>query len=332
MKNSSKKPAPVKAFEILGGMFNTQVVVALAQLNVFETIGHEVKTIDELATACNANKNVLLRTLRYATHIDIVHNADGKYALTETGKFFLKDSPGSLCGSMNFLSKRPWRDSWDNFSHCLKTGEPAFNNVFGMPFFEYLDKNQEYGKVFNDYMMKLTNMSSPLIPNYYDFGSFSTICDVGGGQGILLKAILEKYTGCKGILFDMESVLQHHVMGELANRTEFVSGSFFDTIPNADCMLLKTVIHDWNNENSIRILNNCKNALNKGGKIILVEQVIEMPYTFHSLFYDLHMQVMLGGAERTEEEFRDILKQAGLKLERIIATPSPMKLLEISVE
>jgi hypothetical protein len=162
----------------------------------------------------------------------------------------------------------------------------------------------------------------------YDFSGFNTICDVGGGQGILLKAILEKATQAKGILFDMESAINNHVLENTADRVSLISGSFFDSIPSADCMILKTIIHDWNDENSLRILTNCRKNLKAGGKILLVEQVVEPPFTQMSLFYDLHMQVMLGGAERTEEEFGALFNSAGLKLERIIPTKSPMKIIE----
>ncbi len=174
----------------------------------------------------------------------------------------------------------------------------------------------------------MTNMVAPLVAETYDFSSFDTICDVGGGQGLLLKAILEKSILSKGILFDMESALKEHVLENISDRVEIVSGNFFDSLPSADCMILKTIIHDWNDENAIRILANCRKNLNHGGKIILVEQVVEEPYTHISLFYDLHMQVMLGGAERTEQEYRILFESAGLKLNRIILTKSPIKIIE----
>ena len=95
-------------------------------------------------------------------------------------------------------------------------------------------------------------------------------------------------------------------------------------------MVLKTVIHDWSDENAIKILTNCRKNLKPGGKILLVEQIIEEPHTLMSLFYDLHMQVMLGGAERTEQEFKALFESAGLKLNRIVSTKSPMKIIEAS--
>ena len=128
----------------------------------------------------------------------------------------------------------------------------------------------------------------------------------------------------------MDSAVKEHVLENVSDRVDIVRGSFFNSIPSANCMILKTIIHDWNDENAIRILTNCRKNIKPNGKILLVEQVVEEPYTLMSLFYDLHMQVMLGGAERTEQEFKNLFESAGLKLNRIIPTKSPMKIVEAS--
>lgn len=318
-----------RAFDILSGMINSFIVMSLTRNNVVESLGNGAKSAEELAETCKLNLNVLRRTLRYASYIGLVNSEDTTFSLTDTGRYFLKDTPGGLSGSAQLFGLPPWRDSWINFEHCLKTGEPAFNHVFNQPFFEYLDQNQEYGRPFHQYMSDLTKKVTPLIAESYDFSGFNTICDVGGGQGILLKVILERNPDLNGILFDVERVMQRHEMREMGERVSFINGSFFDEIPKADCLLLKTIIHDWNDDDSVKILNNCRNSLNPGGKILLIEQVVEDPFTMASLFYDLHMQVMLGGAERTRQEFRDLLETAGLKLLHIIPTPSPMKIIEI---
>ena len=329
-KMENQTPAPIRAFQILGGMMNSFVLSALIRNDVLETIDSGINSVDNLAEKCKLNKNVLARTLRYAEFIGLVNIADKKYSLTEVSKCFLKSTPGSLYSSANFISLPPWRDSWLNFEHCLKTGDSAFDNVFGQPFFQFLDTNQEYGQPFNNYMTTLTTMVAPMVAEAYDFSVFDKICDVGGGQGFLLKSILEKSLHSKGILFDIDSALKENVLKDLSDRVEIVSGSFFDSIPTADCMVLKTIVHDWNDENAVRILAGCRKSLNTGGKILLVEQVIEEPYTLMSVFYDLHMQVMLGGAERTEQEFKILFESAGLKLNRIIPTKSPMKIIEAS--
>ena len=326
----TQTPAPVRAFQILGGMMNSFILTSLIKNEVIEAIDSGFNSIDELAEKCKLNNNVLARTLRYASIIGLVNITENNYSLTEVGLCFLKNTPGSLYGSANFISAPPWRDSWMNFEHCLKSGEPAFDHVFGQPFFQFLDANQEYGKPFNHYMTMMTTMVAPVVAEAYDFSAFDTICDVGGGQGLLLKAILEKSPQSKGILFDMDSAVKEHVLENVSDRVDIVRGSFFNSIPSANCMILKTIIHDWNDENAIRILTNCRKNIKPNGKILLVEQVVEEPYTLMSLFYDLHMQVMLGGAERTEQEFKNLFESAGLKLNRIIPTKSPMKIVEAS--
>lgn len=319
-----------KAFNILGGMMNSYVVSALIKHNIIESLSLEPKTLDELVVICHVNKNVLFRTLRYSIFIGIIDETNKNYNLTEVGKCFLKNVPGSLYGSASFINAPPWRDSWTQFNYCLKTGLPAFDHVMGASFFEFLATHDNYGSSFNHYMTTITKMSAVAVTEVYDFSNFETICDVGGGQGIMLKAILEKSPNSKGLLFDMSSALKDNFMFDFKERTQIIEGSFFDQIPIADCMILKTIIHDWNDENSIKILTKCRESLKPNGKIILIEQIIEEPYTFMSLFYDLHMQVMLGGSERTESEYEKLLNASGLKLIRIIPTKSPMKIIEAS--
>ncbi|MDE3185626.1 MAG: methyltransferase [Bacteroidota bacterium] len=320
-----------QAFSLFTGVANTQVITNLITTNVIEILGEGSKKVEELATECKLNKNVLARTLRYASFIGVVNFDDDKYSLSETGKCFLQEHPGSLKIPGSFIGSAPWRDAWNNFRYSLETGEPAFDHAFGMPYFDYLDSHKDFGGAFNDYMTEMTSRIIPAIIEVYDFSGFDSICDVGGGQGTLLKAVLETAPKAKGILFDMESAVTGNVLGETASRTQIIPGSFFDDIPAADCLLLKSIIHDWNDENALKILMNCRKALKKDGRILLIEQVVEKPYNARELFYDLHMQVMLGGAERTEKEFGTLFESAGLELNLIIPTKSQAKIIEIVV-
>lgn len=325
-------PAAAKAFSLITGVANTQVISNLVTANVFEAISEGARKVDEIATECKLDKNVLARSLRYATFIGVTEFADDKYSLTDVGRCFLPDNPESLAFPASFIGSVPWREAWNNFRYCLQTGHAAFSHAFGMPYFEYLDKHRDFGGQFNNYMTAMTNRIIPAITAVYDFKGFDTICDIGGGQGTLLKAILESAPKAKGILFDMESAMKDNVLGETAERTQIVPGSFVDQIPAADCLILKSIIHDWDDEHAIRILTNCRKALKKDGTILLIEQVLEEPYTARELFYDLHMQVMLGGAERTEKEFCDLFEAAGLELNMIIPTKSPAKIIEVTLQ
>lgn len=316
------------AFALVAGIANAQVVGALVRTEVIESLAAGPATPDELARARGLDANVLARTLRFAAFAGVVEARDGRYALTDVGRCFVKGVPGSLHISATFLGAPPWRDSWNDFEHCLRTGGAAFDHVHGKPFFDFLAQDEQYGGAFNDYMTQLTKMAAPAVAGAYDFGALATICDVGGGQGLLLRSILDRAPKARGILFDLASALRGHQLGDVAARVTVQAGSFFDALPSADCFVLKTIIHDWPDAKARTILDNCRKALKPGGKIILVEQVVEEAANPMLLFYDLHMQVMLGGCERTEGEFRALLESAGLKMLRILPTPSPLKLIE----
>lgn len=318
-----------QALAILSGLFITQVVYSLFQVNMIETPGPDSRSPDELVRQGHAHKNVLLRALRFASFIGIIQLPDEKYSLTDFGMTLLKDSAGSLFDSITFVFAPPLRDSRNKFRHCLQTGEPAFNHVFDVRFFEYPDSNQQFGSPFNQSPARMTISVAPMVPAACDFRNFRTICDPGGGPGAIQKAILLLHCHCKVILYDIDLALKDHVPTETGTRTKIIAGNFFESVPEADCMVLKTVVHDWDDPDSVKIFNDCRNSLKKEGKIILVEQVFGEPFTLMALFYDLHMHVMPGGAERTDQEFMTILNTAGLKPDKIIPTKSPMKILEV---
>src|SRR5690242_2330524 len=329
MEKSNNHAPAAQAFSLVAGVANTQVITNLVTGNVFEMLGNGPKSLEEIAEGCNLNKRVLGRTLRYAAFIGLVEIEGNTYYLTDVGRCFLADNPESLKFPASLIGSAPWREAWNNFRFSLETGRAAFSHAFGLNYFEYLDKHPDFGKTFNDYMTAMTSRVIPAITSVYDFKQFQTICDIGGGQGSLLKAVLESAPKAKGILFDMESAMKNNVLGDTASRTQIVPGSFFDQIPAADCLILKSIIHDWDDEHAIKILTNCRKALKPDGNILLIEQVLEKPYKGRELFYDLHMQVMLGGAERTEEEFCNLFEAARSELNMIIPTKSPAKIIEV---
>ena len=138
MEKLNHIPAPVHAFSLITGVANTQVLTNLITTNVIETLGEGAKKVEEIATACKLDKNVLGRTLRYASFIGVVNFIDNKYSLTDVGSCFLENNPASLKIPGSFIGSAPWRDAWDNFRYSLETGTPAFDHAFGMPYFDTL--------------------------------------------------------------------------------------------------------------------------------------------------------------------------------------------------
>ena len=157
---------------------------------------------------------------------------------------------------------------------------------------------------------------------------------ISGAHGVLLAGVPRANPDARGILFDLPHVIataEDVIAAEgLSEQCELVSGDFFEAVPEgADLHLLKQIVHDWDDEGATRLLRNCHRALSPGGKLLLVEMVIppdNQPSPAQAM--DLNMLVMLGGRERTEEEYQRLLQEAGFRLERVIPTHSPFSVIE----
>lgn len=147
----------------------------------------------------------------------------------------------------------------------------------------------------------------------------------------MLKSIPMANPNLHGILFDQESMVKDHVLADLSDRVEISSGSFFDRVPAADVLLIKTVLHDWSDEKCKIILSHCRQAMQPASRLLIIDRVISTPTDFMDAFFDIHMQVMQGGRERTENEFNSLLQSAGLRLNKIIPTKAAQKIVEASL-
>ncbi len=328
--NQQQIPPQVRLWQLGLGFANTAVLHALVKAGVIEQLRDQPRNLSDLAQLCNLNPDMLYRTLRFASVMDVVTYDREEYRLTDVGRYLLKDVPGSIYMGLMLIGSEPWQNAWHNFAHALATGENAFEPVMNAGFFEYLDQHPEYGVPFNQWQTTLTTMAAHAITEAYDFTAFKTICDVGGGQGILLKSILSANPHLHGILYDQENVVKEHVLADIAQRVNIQSGNFFKYVPTADVLIMKNILHDWNDEKCQLILSQCQQAMQPSSRLLIVEMVIATPADLMGAFYDLHMQVVLGGRERSENEFSLLLQKAGMKLNQIIPTKSPLKIIEAS--
>ena len=224
--------------------------------------------------------------------------------------------------------------AWGELLHSVRTGGIAFDKAFGENCWEFFARHPENAKIFNDAMSGMTAQVNQALHAAYDFAGIKKIMDVGGGHGGLITSILEKNPGMTGILFDSPPVIEGAqaklARSAMANRCELVGGDFFQSVPaGADTIILKWIIHDWNDQQSVAILKNCHRALPENGKLILVEAVVPATSEPHfSKFIDLNMLVMTGGRERTESEFRQLYEDSGFKLTRVVPTESPFGVIE----
>lgn len=328
--NSQAPPPSVQMMQMITGFWTSCCVYAAAKLNIADLLKDNPKTADELAEATHSHAASLYRVLRGLSSVGVFReNEKQQFELTPLANTLQSDVPGSM-KAMAIAQLGDHFNAWGNLVYSVKTGHKAFDNIEGMSVWEYYEMHPDEGVNFMKAMTGLTESVIQHVLPMYDFSSFKTIVDVGGGNGSLLMAVLDKATQTKGIVFDEEYVVEQTKESiqqkDYDNRCETAAGSFFEFIPgDADAYLMKMVLHDWNDEQCLKILKNCHKAMKPGSKLLVLDAVIPEDNEPHpGKFMDINMLAMTGGRERTEKEFVALFDQAGLKLSRVIPTHSPL--------
>ena len=223
--------------------------------------------------------------------------------------------------------------AWSRLENCVRTGRTALDQVHGVANFEYFKRHPKEAQIFNDAMTGRSMMDSPAVAMAYNFDGIRSIVDVGGGHGLLLAAILERNTHLRGTLYDMPHVVSGAANGPLKpvmERCTLASGDMFSSVPEgADAYIMQHIIHDWPDDLCLKILKLCRKSVKSGGKLLVVDNVIQRGNDFSlAKFLDLQMLVFTGGCERTEQDFRDLFAAAGWRLSRIIPTAAPDSIVE----
>jgi O-methyltransferase/methyltransferase family protein len=320
-------PPEVQLVMLTHGKRVSQVVYAVAALGVADQLtGAEPRPVPELAELTGTRAEPLYRLLRAAAAIGVLtEHPDRSFGLTPVGAALAADAPNSQ-RDMVLLNGDPalWRPYGD-ILHTLRTGEPAFEHVFGTSFFEYLRRSPETAATFDGAMSSIGRWTSLLLAAQADFSGFSSIVDVGGGQGSFLATVLSRTPGATGVLVDQEEVLAGApgvlAAAGVAERVRLQPGDFFTEVPGgADAYLLKAVLHDWDDEAALRILRAVRAALGDAAerpqaRLFVGEQVVGDPNSWDpAKLLDLDMMLRFGGRERTLTEWRDLLAAAGYQL------------------
>lgn len=328
--NTQSPPPPVQMMQMITGFWTSCCIYAAAKLNIADLLKDKPQTADQLAEATHSDAASLHRILRALSSVGVFkESGQQQYELTPLGTTLQSDVPGSM-KAMAIAQLGDHYNAWGNLVYSIKTGEIAFDNIEGMSVWKYYEMHPDEGVNFMKAMSGLTGAVIQYVLPEYDFSGFKTIVDVGGGNGALLMAVLDRAPHAKGIVFDEEYVVEEtkkHIQQKGYNgRCETAGGSFFDFIPgNADAYLMKMVLHDWNDQQCLQILNNCSKAMKPGSKLLVLDAVIPEGNEPHpGKFMDINMLAMTGGRERTEREFAALFAKAGLKLSRVIPTHSPM--------
>ena len=333
-------PAPLLALQnLILGKWIAQAVSVAAKLGIADLLKDGPRDCDELARANQVDAAALYRVLRALASVGVfVEVDDHQFGLTPMAEFLRSDVQGSLRAVATMAGEDwTWRP-WGELYRSVKTGERAFDQIFGVPPFDYLAENPGAAAIFDEAMTGWSMQNSVAVAEAYDFSGIGTLMDVGGGHGYLLATILKANPSLRGILCDTPGVTEgataRFEAEGLTDRCVVAAGDFFATIPaGADACILKSVIHDWDDEHAATILRNCRRAVGPGGRVLLAEMVIPPGSDPHvGKLLDLEMLVMVGGRERTEGEFRDLLAAAGLRMARVVPTRSPMCVIEGVVE
>ena len=321
--------------QLLTAAWSTQSVAAAVKLGIPDLLAGGALTSDEVAAKTAAHAGATYRLMRGLASLGVLERrADGRFANTAVGERLRTGAPGGLSDLFIAETDHVHWQSWERLVDAVKTGLPRPKDVFGLAAFEYYGKHVDEGEQFGRAMESVSNFAAASVLEAYDFSEVRTIMDLGGGNGSMALLILRHHPEMKGKVCDLPYIESQAKLGIQAagagHRCQFEATDFFRSVPKgADLHVLKFILHDWNDEECVQILRNCRESLAPGGRVLLVEMLVpeEIRPEFVMLM-DLNMLVMTGGRERTAKEFEKVLNDAGFEMTRVIPTKSPFSLVE----
>ncbi len=327
-------PPEARLMQMVAGSWHMQAIYSAAKLELADHIHDGPKTAEQLARIVGAHAPSLHRLLRALASLGVFSEDEaGRFSMTPVADFLRKNATKSLWASTVMMGEEHYV-AWGRLVDGVRQGETSFKLQYGVGVFDYFETHQDSARIFHRAMTELTSQTHVAAVDAYDFSGFRKLIDVGGGRGTLISAILKANPQLHGAVYDLPSVMDQtrRYLAEqgVADRCEAIGGDFFASIPpGADAYILSTVIHDWHNAESLKILRNIHRAMPAAGKLLLVELVLKgrNEPDFGKLM-DLNMLVMAGGLERTADEFRALLAEAGFELTRIVPTKSKSNVIE----
>ena len=321
----------IRAFRI------SQIVGTIAQLGIPDRLASGARTAGELASLIGCHAGATHRLMRAASDLGLVASAsDARFTLTALGQSLRSDVPGSVRDSAIALTSPGHWLPWGRLSVAVRTGRRQTAETLGAELFEYYSDNPAEGRAFTGAMSVSSMEVAGEVARVLDTSSAKLVVDIGGASGALISTLLMKNPALTGAILERPEVVPRAqaAVAErgLASRCHVFEGNFFLSVPEADIFLLKHIIHDWDDDQSILILSNCARALRPKGRVVLVERVLpESDCGSEASLADLNMLVLLPGRERTQREYADLISRAGLRLDRVTGATSSINVIEASV-
>ena len=313
------------------GYMVPHVLRAAAQLKLLDGFGDAARPTADVARELDVPAENLQRLLRALASLGLLAEPrPGEFKATEVGALLRTDHPQSMHAFVDMFTRPTITRAWEDLAYSVRTGDTAFEKLFGKHFFAYLKDLPEESEVFNASMTQETQVVLDVLPTAYDFGKYGTALDIGGGNGTMLGAILNAHPSLKGIVFysaegSAQTAQRLAALG-VGDRATVKAGNFFEAIPaGADLYLIKSVLHDWGNERAETILRRCREVISADGRLLIVDFVLpptvdeQTPLTFY--LSDLNLMVNTGGRERTLADFQQLLGRAGFEVTETAPLP-----------
>jgi hypothetical protein len=327
-------PPHVQVIQMSTAFLRSRALYAAARLGLADELADGPRRADELAGPAGADAPSLHRLMRALAHWGILSmEGDGRFSLTPLGEALRSDAPGAARSTVLTVAGDGFWKAVEMLPDTVEDGETGFEKAFGTSWFEYLADRPEEASLFNETMIGFHGAEPPAVAGAYDFSDADTVVDVGGGTGHMLATIFERHPGPDGVLFDLPHVVREApaLLEEraVADRVTCEGGSFFDEVPGGgDVYILSHIIHDWPEDRCRTILRNCREAMRPEGRLLIVEMVLPQEPPHPGFELDMVMLTLTGGRERTAEEYGALLVKAGLRLERVVPTDTPVSIVE----
>ena len=361
----------LEIFDILTrAQLTSSAIYIVAKLRLADYLKDGPKSVEELAEKTKTHPDSLYRLLRMLSSIGIfteiikegeehqqVDHSIRQFELTPMASLIQSDAKNSISNFALMFGLESFKNAIDDLLYSIQTGENSFKHANGLDMYEYLNRNQKEGQIFNNAMASLTSSVTPLISAMYDFSQFNTIIDIGGGKGMLLSSILKDNPKLYGVLFDLPYAIQsakelytgqsanskENINHDISSRCKLLEGDFFKSIPitAADGYIIKNVILNWDDQSAAIILKNCLQAIKEGAsdigsenqanrknttpKLLIIDTIMpEGNEPFIGKFTDIFMLALTHkGRIRTEVEFRKLLSSSGFEMTGIIRSHDP---------
>jgi len=322
----------MRLVEISAGYWLPRALHVVADLGVADALDQEPQSAVYLAKEVGTDADALDRVLRLLASHGVFDRRNGKYLHNAISRALRSDHPHSMRAYVRLVGLPVFWKSWGALEQVVRSGKPAVSDIF-----TYFKEHPQETEIFDAGMKSKAQSAISLVIAAYDFSTFGTIGDIGGGLGHLLKAILKSSPKSRGVLFDQPHVVERVEADEaIGNRLTWQGGDFFrGPLPRCDAYIVMEVLHDWTDEQSQQILQQIRNAAPDAAKLLVVETVLPDESAWAAgkgehfgNHLDINMLVLTGGRERTSDEFASLFADSGWRLSRVIPTPSPYSIVE----